>query len=175
MNTACYLRVSTDGQTADNQLPAIETYAKSRGYEITAIYREEASAWKNGHQRELSRFLNDIKTGRRRYEVLLVWSLDRLSREGPLVVLTLINDLKALGVKVESVQEPFTSLPYGFDSVIYSFLAWIAKFESDRRSERTKEGLARAVKEGRTLGRPKGVKDSKKRRRRGYFNRFSRG
>ena len=89
-------------------------------------------------------------------------------------MLTLIDGLKACGVKVESVQEPFTSLPYGFSDVIYSFLAWVARYESDRRSERVKAGLARAVKEGRKLGRPKGSKDRKPRRKSGCLMRYGR-
>ena len=165
VKAALYLRVSTQEQSTDNQLPALEAYAASRGYEITEVYREEASAWRDGHQRELARLLDDVRRGKRRYEVLLVWSLDRLSRLGSLAVLTLMDSLKGYGVKVESLQEPFTSLPYGFDSVIYSFLAWVAKFESDRRSERTKAGLARTKADGTRLGRPPGRKDSKKRRK----------
>ena len=173
MKAALYLRVSTQEQSTDNQLPALEAYAASRGYEITEVYREDTSAWKAGHQRELARLLADIHNGHKHYDVLLVWSLDRLSRQGPLAVLTLIDGLKNCGVKVESLQEPFTSLPYGFDSVIYSFLAWIAEFESARRSERTKAGLARAIKEGKKLGRPKGSKDKQSRRKSGYLLRYA--
>lgn len=165
MKVALYLRVSTSEQSADNQLPALKAYAAKRGYDIVATYQENESAWRAGHQAELSRLLDDIRSGKRKYDILLVWSLDRLSRLGPLAVLTLIDTFKNYGVKVESLQEPFTSLPYGFDSVIYSFLAWVAKFESDRRSERTKAGLARALANGKTLGRPVGKKDSKKRRK----------
>lgn len=165
MKAALYLRVSTSEQSTDNQLPALKAYAAKREYDIVATYQENESAWRAGHQAELSRLLDDIRSGKRKYDILLVWSLDRLSRLGPLAVLTLIDTFKNYGVKVESLQEPFTSLPYGFDSVIYSFLAWVAKFESDRRSERTKAGLARALVNGKTLGRPVGKKDSKKRRK----------
>ena len=174
MKAACYLRVSTGQQDVSNQLPALESYCQVRGYQISDIYREDASAWLNGHQKELARLLDVVRSGRRHYDVLLVWSLDRLSRQGPLAVLTLIDTFKNYGVKVESVQEPFTSLPYGFDSVIYSFLAWVAKFESDRRSERTKAGLARARAEGKKLGRPKGSKDKEPRRKSGYYLRYTR-
>ena len=73
----------------------------------------------------MCRLLSDIRGGRRKYDAVLVFALDRLSRLGPLAVLTLIDTFKSYGVKVESVNEPFTSLPYGFDSVIYSFLAWV--------------------------------------------------
>jgi len=173
VKAALYLRVSSQEQSTDNQLPALKAYAASRGYDIVATYQESETAWRAGHQRELSRLLDDIRGGKRKYDILLVWSLDRLSRLGPLAVLTLIDTFKTYGVKVESLQEPFTSLPYGFDSVIYSFLAWVAKFESDRRSERTRAGLARARANGKTLGRPVGSKDKGKRKRTGYLMRYA--
>jgi putative DNA-invertase from lambdoid prophage Rac len=170
---AVYLRVSTSKQTFENQLPQLMERARSRGYEVMEVYSESESAWKDGHQKELSRLLADIRSGRRKYDVVLVWALDRLSRQGPLAVLTLIDTFKTYGVKVETVQEPFTALPYGFDSVVYSFLAWVAKYESDRKSERTKAGLERVLKTGVTkagkpitkLGRPVGSRDKKKRRK----------
>ncbi len=165
MRAAVYLRVSTEQQHTDNQLPEVYEYCQSRGYEVGGEYGESESAWHNGHQKELSRLLADVKRGRRKYDVLVVWSLDRLSRLGPLAVLTLIDTFKSYGVKVESAKEPFTALPYGFDSVIYSFLAWVARYESDRRSERTKAGLARVIASGKTLGRPVGSRDRKQRRK----------
>jgi putative DNA-invertase from lambdoid prophage Rac len=162
---AAYVRVSSDEQTTENQLPAIRSWCEGRGYELTAVYLENESAWRAGHQHELCRLLSDIRSGKRKYDVLVVWALDRLSRQGPLHVLTLIDSLKNQGVKVESLQEPFTSLPYGFDSVIYSFLAWTGKWESDRKSINTRAGLARAKANGKRLGRPPGSKDKKKRRK----------
>jgi len=173
VRAVCYLRVSSSEQTTDNQMPALENYCQVKGYEVADIYKEDASAWHNGHQGELSRLLDVVRSGRKHYDILLVWSLDRLSRQGPLAVLTLIDTFKSYGVKVESVQEPFTALPYGFDSVIYSFLAWVAKFESDRRSERTLAGLNRAIREGKRLSRPKGSKDKGKRKRTGYLLRYT--
>ncbi len=174
MKAALYLRVSTQEQSTDNQLPVLQAYAAGKGYEVAATYAENESAWRNGHQHELAKLLSDIRSGYRHYDILLVWSLDRLSRLGPLAVLTLIDNFKSLGVKVESCQEPFTALPYGFDSVIYSFLAWVARYESDRRSERTLAGLARVKASGVRLGRPPGSKDKDKRKRSGYLLRYLR-
>ena len=51
--------------------------------------------------------------------------------------------------------------------------AWVAEFESKRRSERTLAGLARALREGKKLGRPKGSKDKAKRQRTGYLLRYA--
>ena len=57
--------------------------------------------------------------------------------------------------------------------LLLSIVAWVAKMESNRRSERTKAGLARAVAEGKRLGQPLGSKDKKKRSRRGYLARWA--
>ncbi len=70
------------------------------------------------------------------------------------------------------LKEPFTDLPNGLDSVMYSIVAWVAKFESQRRSERTEAGLVRAVASGSRLGWPAGSKDKNCRRRSGYLMRW---
>ncbi|MFC1892828.1 recombinase family protein [Chloroflexota bacterium] len=103
MKVVIYARVSTGEQDADNQIAQLNSWSRSRGWEIAGIYRENESAWKNGHQRELARLLDDAR--KRRFDAVLVWALDRLSREGPLAILTLVNRLKNCGVKVVSYQE----------------------------------------------------------------------
>jgi len=170
---AIYLRVSTGEQTVENQLPALDQWVADRGHELVAVYAENESAWRAGHQRELARLLSDIRSGRRKYDILLVWALDRLSRQGPLAVLSLIDNLRSCGCQVVSLKEPFTDLPNGLDSVMYAMVAWVARWESERRSERTKAGLERAVAEGKCLGRPLGSKDKNGRRRSGYLLRYA--
>jgi len=160
---ALYLRVSTNEQDVSNQLPALQTYAESRGYEIVATYQENESAWKAGHQRELSRLLHDCRNGRHKYDAVLVWALDRLSREGPAAILNLVGAFGAHGVKVISYQESWTETSGPMTELLLSIAGWVAKQESERRSERTLAGLARARKEGKTLGRPQGSKDKKRR------------
>ena len=72
MKVALYLRVSTTEQNVDNQLPALEAYADSRGWQIVEVYQENESAWKSGHQKELARLLAEIRRGTRKYDVLLI-------------------------------------------------------------------------------------------------------
>ena len=172
MKAALYLRVSTTEQNTDNQLPALESYAVSRGYEISGVYSENESAWKSGHQKELSRLLADIRGGKRRYGILLIWALDRLSRGGSAAILNLVDTFKAYNVRVISLQESWTEAPGEIGEILYSITGWVAKMESQRRSERTLLGLARAIKEGKRLGRPPGSRDKTKRRRAGYLNRW---
>lgn len=174
MNCIIYLRVShTTGQDTDNQLPALEKMAAAKGYQVVSVYRENASAWKAGQQKELARLKDDIRTGKHHVDALLVYALDRLSRQGSLEVLRLIAQFKSLGVKVISHQEDFTGLPFGFDDVVYSFLGWAARYESERKSANTKIGLIEARRKGKTLGRPKGSKDKHKRKRLGYLLRHA--
>ena len=173
MKAALYLRVSTTEQNVDNQLPALEAYADSRGWQIVEVYRENESAWKSGHQKELARLLADCRNGRHRVDVVLVWALDRLSREGAAAILNLVNTFKAYGVRVISYQESWTEAPGAIGEVLYAIAGWVAKMESERRSERTKAGLARAIASGKRLGRPAGSKDGGKRKRTGYLLRYA--
>ena len=167
MKAAVYLRVSTSDQNTDNQLPALEAYANSRSYKVVTTYQERESAWKNGHQRELKRLLEDAR--KHKFNILLVWALDRLSREGSAAILNLINTLKLYGVKVVSYQESWTEAPGELGELLFAIAGWVARMESKRRSERTKAGLARAKAQGKQLGRPLGSKDRRKRKGRRYF------
>ena len=163
---AIYCRVSTTEQTVLNQSIVLTKWAEQRGFEVVAVYEEGESAWKAGHQRELARLLQDAR--KRKFDVLIVWALDRLSREGPLAILTLVNRLKICGVKVLSYQESWTEAPGEMTDLLYAITGWVARMESQRRSERTKAGLARAMREGKRLGRPPGSRDRRKRRRRSH-------
>jgi putative DNA-invertase from lambdoid prophage Rac len=132
------------------------------------VYKEIESAWKAGHQRVLASLLEDAR--KQKFDTLLVWALDRLSREGSLAILSLIHRLKTFGVKVISFQESWTEVPGELAEVLYAIAGWVARMESQRRSERTKAGLARLVAQGKRLGRPKGSRDRKKRKKRVPFH-----
>ena len=173
MKAAVYLRVSTTEQNVDNQLPVLEAYADSRGWQIVEVYRENESAWKSGHQKELARLLAEIRRGTRKYDVLLIWALDRLSRGGAAAILNLVDTFKTYNVRVISLQESWTEAPGAIGEVLYAIAGWVAKMESERRSERTKAGLAKAIASGKRLGRPTGSKDGGKRKRTGYLLRYA--
>jgi DNA invertase Pin-like site-specific DNA recombinase len=172
MKAALYLRVSTSEQTTDNQLPELEAWAKQRGFEIVAIYQENESAWRSGRQLELQRLLDDCRNGKR-FDVLLVWSLDRLSRQGIARVLNLIEMLRLHSIKVVSLKEGWTETEGPMQELLLAVFAWASQYESNIKSERTLAGLVRARAEGKVLGRPPGRKDKQKRNRRGYLLRYA--
>lgn len=167
-----YLRVSRDSQETANQLPALKQWIESRGHELVALYNEDESAWRAGHQRELARLMSDLP----KYQpnILLVWALDRLTRQGPSAILQLANSFRVHGVQVISKCESWTEqdTPIMRD-LLFSIYGWVAQQESQRISERTLAGLARAKAEGKQLGRPKGSKDAKPRKKTGYLLRYA--
>ncbi len=106
MKICIYSRVSTGEQDTKNQSSVLSDWANQRGYEVVKVYTEEESAWRNGHQRELANLIVDAR--RRKFQAVLVWALDRLSREGALAILSLVNKLSSCCVKVLSYQESWT-------------------------------------------------------------------
>ncbi len=168
MKVCIYSRVSTGQQDTTNQSVALSDWASQRDFEVVKVYEEEESAWRNGHQRELANLIVDAR--KRKFQIVLVWALDRLSREGALAILSLVKKLSTCGVKVLSYQESWTEAPGELAELLYALTGWVARMESQRRSERTKAGLARVKAQGKRLGRPPGSRDKRKRRRRPKFN-----
>lgn len=167
---ALLARVSTGEQDTANQVAQLEAWAAQRGLAVVARYCRQESAWKGAH-RVLEEVLADARAGR--FDVLLVWALDRLSRAGPLATLQLVDRFGRLGVQVLSHQEPWAEASGELQDLLLAVVGWIARWESRRRSERTKAGLERARAAGKHLGRPAGSKDRKRRRRSGYFRRYA--
>jgi DNA invertase Pin-like site-specific DNA recombinase len=147
-----------EGQDPENQLVELRRYAVARAWE-TVEYTDRASG-KSGERDALQRMFEDAS--RRKFEVLLVWALDRLTREGPLQTLLYVRRLTEHGVQLESYTEPFfrTSGPAG--ELILPIFAWVAQQERLRISERTKAGLETARNKGVRLGRPFKVFDRAK-------------
>ena len=104
-----------------------------------------------------------MEAGRRRkYDVLLFWSMDRVSRQGVLPTLLLLNQLTQFGVKYRSLQEQWIDSLGAFSDAVIGILATVAKFEAERLSIRVRSGLARAKAQGKTLGRPRAIVDREK-------------
>jgi len=173
MKVALYLRCSTENQTTDNQSLQLERYCQTKGYDIIDIFTENESAWRNGHQRELARLIDNIRSGKKKYDAVIVWALDRLTREGIGTLISLSNTFHSHGVKLISLQESWTEYPNEMTPMFLAMMGFFAKWESDRKSQRTRAGLARAIREGKTLGRPRGSKDKGKRKHTGYLLRYA--
>jgi len=90
-------------------------------------------------------------------------------------MLSVMRQFSERGVAVWSLRESWTetSDPH-VRELISGIMAWVARMESQRRSERTKAGLARRRAEGLPPGRQPGAVDKAPRRRSGYYERWER-
>jgi len=171
---AIWARVSTDEQDSGNQIPELRQWAVRRGLQVAAEYvLDRAFAWKGEHREQLARALADARLGR--YDVLIVWALDRIDRQGVESTLGLLRRFHEAGVPVWSLKEPWTeTADPRLAELLGALYAWMAAEESRRRSERVKAGLARRKAEGKPVGRRAGSTDRKPRRRSGYYARWER-
>lgn len=150
MKAALYARVSTNDQFVESQLVETRRYAEARGWPVVE-YVDQAVSGTRESRPALDRLVKDAK--RRRFDVLVVWRLDRLGRSLKHLV-TLLDEFHSLGVD-------FVSLGEGIDATTPAgklqmhVLAAIAEFERGRIVERVKAGIARARAKGTRLGRPK--------------------
>jgi DNA invertase Pin-like site-specific DNA recombinase len=163
---ALYARVSTkDGrQDTENQLIALREYCGKQGWEIAGEYvdHETGGTSKRPH---FQRMFADARA--RQFDLVLFWSLDRLSREGVSATLNHLERLTAAGVNWRSFTEEYLDSCGIFRDAVLSILATIAKQERVRRSERAAAAIARLRRSGHTehLGRPRLVVDRAKARR----------
>lgn len=153
LRVAIYARVSTDdkGQDPLNQLLALREFAIKQGWIIVAEYTDEQSA-KNGNRPGFKAMWADAE--RHRFDCLVFWSLDRLTREGTLATLTYLKRLKDQGIAFKSFTEQYIDSLGVFGDAIIGVLAAVAQQERIRLSDRTKAGLARVRAQGKQLGRP---------------------
>jgi len=160
-NVAIYARVSTDdkGQDVENQLSQLRSYCASKGYSVYKEFSENITGTGKKRRPEFEEMMEDAR--KRKFDILLVWSYDRFSRAG-LKDIRHILQLNELGVKFISFQESFLDTTSEMGELLLPIFAWIAKQEAKKISERTKAGLQRAVREGKSLGRPKSLLEMEK-------------
>lgn len=164
---ALWLRVSTSDQTVENQRRDLLRLAEMRGFVVVKEYDLTGiSGARGAAQKYISNVITDAGSADGGFDVLLIWALDRLSRQGIQATLGMLQRLSNAGIGVVSHQQPHidTAGPYG--ELIVAIWATLASMERELISERTKAGLARAKARGQELGRPKGSKDKRRRKRR---------
>jgi DNA invertase Pin-like site-specific DNA recombinase len=150
MRAAIYARVSTLDQEPENQLQELRRYAEAR--EWTAVEHVDRGVSGARESRPaLDALMKDAR--RRRFDVLVVWRLDRLGRSLRHLIL-LLEELSSLGVGFVSLHEGIdATTPAG--RLQMHILGAIAEFERARIAERVRVGMARAKAQGKHVGRPR--------------------
>ena len=151
-NAALYVRVSTDGQTVENQVRELKQIAERRGWTVVETYSDAGISGSKGrnHRPGLDAMLNDAK--RRKFDVVMAWAIDRLGRS-LIDLLGTIQELEACGVDLFLEQQAIdTTTPAG--KLMFQVCGAFAEFERSMIRQRVKLGLKRAVANGKRLGRP---------------------
>ena len=154
-----YARVSTRDQETENQVSQLRDYASAQEWRVVEVVIDVASGGKDKKDRSgLSEVFS--RGHRKRFDILLFWSLDRLSREGSRQTIGYLTQLESYGIDWHSYTEPYISSLGIFSDAIISLLAALARQERVRISERTKAGLERTRRvNGTRLGRRKTPKE----------------
>ena len=154
MRAFLYARVSTldKGQEVENQLPEMRRSVEARNWQLRREYIDRASASGKRVREQFDEMLEACD--RHEADAILIWALDRFSREGPLKTMLLLDRLARAGVKVRSLKEPWLDPDSPTYELLLPIFAWIAKQESIRLGERVRAGMARARENGARFGRP---------------------
>lgn len=182
MKVAIYIRVSTDKQTVENQLPIIQDYCIRNNYEVFDVYQDVISG-KTDSRPDFDRLINDMRN--HRFDCIVVYKLDRIGRSLK-HLLQLFEEFRNNNIDFISVTQNInTSTPEG--RMFLHLLMIFAEYERELTVARINDTLGRYKKHIRTegkfiardgkvryhLGRPKGSKDTKVRKKSGYYLRWS--
>lgn len=166
---AIYARVSTDGQTTQQQIEACKKFCEFKGLEVAEIFEESASGkdvLKRPKFRELWQRLRNYE-----FDGVVVFRIDRLGRNARDLIM-FFDEMQNKGIKIYSVNENIdTDNPFG-RAILY-MITILAQLERENISLATKQRLQALKNLGRKLGRPKGSKDKRKRSKAGYYRRWA--
>jgi len=152
MKVAIYTRVSRDDkyQDPERQILKCKQYCELHNHSVVCEIKEYHKGDSNPNDRpEFSKI--DLK----KIDAVIVYSIDRLTRQHPNKVMNLINYFKDSGVLIVSVTEPIFNMESDFAEPMQYFMTWWNNYFLKKLSADVKSGLERARKEGKILGRPK--------------------
>jgi len=149
---ALYARVSTDAQCVGLQVDELQAEAARRGWAVTGTYIDEGVSGSRERRPALDRLLDDVRAGK--VGLVAVWKLDRLGRSMQHLI-TLLDTLKRHDVDFVSLKDSGIDTTTATGTLMLQILAAFSEYERNIIRERTRSGLARARRTGKTLGRPR--------------------
>jgi len=169
MKIALYCRVSTNDQNVETQLMPMKEYCEHMNYDIYDTYLDVGVSGAKESRPQFDRMLRGMRN--RQFDTVLVYKLDRIGRSLR-HLLDLFSEMKNLKIDFISYSQNInTSTPEG--KMFLRMLMVLAEYERELIVSRINDGLKRAKKQGKKLGRPHGAKDKKRRNRSGYLLRYA--
>ncbi len=156
MNVAIYVRVSTQQQTTENQLLELHEVCERNNWNIVETYNETVSGTKGQSDRsELNRMM--IDASRRKFDKVVVWSVDRLGRNMKHLV-TVLTQLKDLDINLFAYKQGIDTSTTMGQSFFY-MVGIFSELENNMRKERQVIGIKRALDNGAKFGRKSKLND----------------
>lgn len=150
---AIYARVSTDGQTTENQVEALREVVQRMDWIITETYIDHGISGSKGRDERPAYDELCKAATRREFDLVMSWSVDRLGRSLQHLV-GFLSELHSLKIDLYLHQQGIdTTTPAG--KAMFQMLGVFAEFERAMMQDRIHAGLDRARSKGKTLGRPK--------------------
>src|ERR1700730_4237037 len=158
MNAAIYARVSTTDQTNAIQIRELTEYVTRRGWELASVYQDQMSGAKASRP-GLDQLFAEAR--RRRFDVIVVWKLDRFGRSLVHCV-SGIQELASMGIRfIAASQGLDTDESNPASKLLMHILAAVAQFERELIRERVSAGMratkTHGTKTGNAIGRPRRI------------------
>lgn len=165
---AIYARVSTHEQTVEPQVENCRRWCENNGFDYD-VFAEEGISGATTSRTELDRMLQRVR--RQEYKAVVVWKLDRLGRS-TIHLLQLLEEFRNKGVQIAITSAHIdTSKPEG--RLFFTMVAGFAELEREYIKQRVQASLDTKKAKGIPLGRKKGSKDKRPRRKSGYLLRYA--
>jgi DNA invertase Pin-like site-specific DNA recombinase len=157
---AIYVRVSTDYQTVDNQLRELQNWAERYGHTVVRVFEDSGVSGAKGRDKRPG-FDAMLKAAvRREFDMLAVWSSDRLGRSLKHLI-DVLQTIRDTGAGLYIHTQALDTTPSG--RAMFGMLAVFGEFECEMIVARVNAGIARAkangARSGMAIGRPRVAKD----------------
>ncbi len=168
-NIAIYARVSDSSQIIETQLIPLREHCKRLNYDGVKEYIDHGFSGKDNNRPAFERLMVDMRQGK--VDCIICYKLDRIGRS--------LKHLLNLFEEFTNRKVSFVSLSQNIDTntaegrMFLNMLMVLSQYERELVVARTLDGLQRARKQGKTLGRPTGKKDSRPRAKSGYYLRYA--
>lgn len=145
LDVAIYARVSKDDdgerfQDPNNQIEPLKKFCADMNWNVKFIFVDKKSG-ADSNRPSFKKMLAEVR--QHHFDLLLVWSLDRFSREPLLNTLAYIQQFKNHNVALKSYTENIDTRAEGTQELVMIILIWLSQEERHRISKRTKAGIQR--------------------------------
>jgi putative DNA-invertase from lambdoid prophage Rac len=151
MKVGIYARVSTEDkdQTVDRQTLMCRRYCELKGHQVIGQFCDKMTGDSSPFKREGFKSLLS-----QNIDGIVIYSMDRLTRQHPLKVFKLINQVKERGLKIMSITEPIFNMEGDMAEPMQYLLTWFNNYFLVKLKDNVKSGIERARHQGKSIGRP---------------------